>query len=167
MKYQHIYNINIFAIIRKHQYIMKTSTYQENISISVITCETGMLRAPRPGCVSSSMATTCYILHLKHFKINVGYLKPVLQNVIFLHRSFLSNQTYPKKKRVNRDKFFTFKVINWHKKQILGQKYQTFILKAVLKKNATVVVKVCPKTTCFVFPQTFYPNFSIFLHSHI
>ena len=75
MKYQHICNINIFAIIRKHQYIMKTSTYQENISISVITCETGMLRAPRPGCVSSSMATTCYILHLKHFKISVGQIK--------------------------------------------------------------------------------------------
>ena len=37
---------------------------------------------------------------------------------IFLHRSFRSNQIYPKKKRVNRDMFFTFKVLNGHKKQI-------------------------------------------------
>ena len=29
-----------------------------------------------------------------------------LQNVNFLHRSFLPNQIYPKKKRVNRDRFF-------------------------------------------------------------
>ena len=38
---------------------------------------------------------------------------------------------------------------------------------AVLKTNATVVVKVCQKTTCFVFLQTFYPNFFIFLHRYI
>ena len=47
-----------------------------------------------------------------------------LQNVNFLNRSFLSNQIYPKKKRVNRDRVFTFKVLNGHKKQIYGQKYQ-------------------------------------------
>ena len=41
-------------------------------------------------------------------------------------------------------------------------------LKAVLKKNATVVVKGCQKkTTCFVFPQSFHPNFLIFLHRYI
>ena len=47
-----------------------------------------------------------------------------------------------------------------------GKNTKYCILKAVLKKNATVVVKVCPKT-CFVFPQSFYPNFVIFLHRNI
>ena len=36
---------------------------------------------------------------------------------IFLHRSFLSYKIYPKKKCANRGKFFTFKVLNGHKKQ--------------------------------------------------
>ena len=36
-----------------------------------------------------------------------------LQNVIFLHRSFLSNQIYPKKKRVNCDRFVYILSIKW------------------------------------------------------
>ena len=59
-----------------------------------------------------------------------------LQNVKkILHRSFLSNQIYPKKKRVNRDKFFTFRVSNGHKKQTLGQKYQKSYLEGCFEEK--------------------------------
>ena len=37
----------------------------------------------------------------------------------------------------------------------------------VLKKNATVDVKVCPKNYPFCIPTNFYPNFLIFLHRYI
>ena len=55
---------------------------------------------------------------------DLAQVQAELQNVIFFRRSFLSNQIFPKKKRVNRDRFFTFKVLNGQKKQIYGQKYQ-------------------------------------------
>ena len=47
---------------------------------------------------------------------------------IFYTDHFCPTKFTPRKKRVNRNKFLTFKVLNGHKKQ---------------------------KTTCFVFPQTF------------
>ena len=43
-----------------------------------------------------------------------------------------------------------------------GRNTKKCILKAAVKKNATP-----KKTTCFVFPQTFSPNFLIFLHRYI
>ena len=48
-----------------------------------------------------------------------------------------------------------------------GKHTKNCILKIVLKKNATVVIEMCPKTTCFVFPQTFYSHFLVFLHKYI
>ena len=59
----------------------------------------------------------------KQYSNTVIVQQAELQNVNFLHRSFLSILIYPKKKRANRDKFLTFKALNGHKKQILGQIY--------------------------------------------
>ena len=56
-------------------------------------------------------------LSLQFLIFSPGHLQSCKMS-LFLHRSFLSNQIYPKKKRVNRDRFFTFNVLNGHKKQI-------------------------------------------------
>ena len=47
-----------------------------------------------------------------------------LHNVNFFTQIISVQLNLPKKKRVNCEKFLTFKVLNGHKKQILGQTYQ-------------------------------------------
>ena len=47
-----------------------------------------------------------------------------LQNVNFFTQIISVQLNLPQEKRVNCEKFLTFKVSNGHKKQIYGQKYQ-------------------------------------------
>ena len=84
-----------------------------------------------------------------------------LHNVNFFTQIISVQLNLPKKKRVNCEKFLTFKVLNGHlKKQILGQNTKNCILKAVLKKNATVVVKVCLKKLPVLYShKLFTPTF--------
>ena len=58
-----------------------------------------------------------------------------LHNVNFFTQIISVQLNLPKKKRVNCEKFLTFKVLNGHKKQILGQKYQKLYLECCFEEK--------------------------------
>ena len=58
-----------------------------------------------------------------------------LHNVNFFTQIISVQLNLPKKKRVNCEKFLTFKVLNGHNKQILGQKYQKLYLEGCFEEK--------------------------------
>ena len=106
-------------------------------------------------------------LMVRTIQLRISWLAMYIQSCkmsIFYTDHFCSTKFTPKKKRVNCNKFLTFRILNGHKKQFLGQKYQKLYLEGCLEEKCHC--SCAQKTTCFVFPQTFYPNVLIFLHRY-